>query len=442
MSDKLRFNIVKAAIIFALLILSIFAFFLFMGLLPYLFIGIGFSVNKGHNETVTDLGSFYRITAEYLVDDAEPLSFDIVVACKYDGFDTQTRRGGITPVIFGKRTRNSHAVFMSLPDFCGDVSSRTLGKLGGISDGAFLPFTIWFDDSDNLNFGLGYASIFAFNNPASRLSFLNASVRYASREEFEDWYVSSNGNLASEIVKQASDPSVASPSEMKAHEPGFPDRCYGIGFVRGNDEVRAIIRTYWPEGRPKYWSNEQIGTSRWDELRKDLLTSEKARFSMFNFKPEPFKQVVHNSEWSSSTLGKGYSSLNESKLSSYLKFQVKPTEQYPVLYFRKSSDPVSTPTGSRVYAEGKIQPETKGFVGCYSSSLLSRPNDIDIGPVGVTLSEPSQNNHASKLYFSVNGKDAFSIRRDRKRYVEYLIIDDHSIGKFIEFSITGNGNIF
>ncbi|XHC12432.1 hypothetical protein ABWH98_06230 [Labrenzia sp. ac12] len=399
-------------------------FVFFMGLFPYIYIGIGFSSWSGGERNYVNQGNFYRITIEYIVDDVEPLSFNLVAACGYDDFEGATYLDRVLPALYGKTTRDNHAVVVKIPDFCSEVSARTLGKAGG-GDGSFLPFTMWFDDANDMAVGLGYSSIFAFQNSAARLSFVSSRVRYATREEFEDWYEYNNNNLLSPKSFRVA-------KEQRAERKSiFPDHCFGIGFAHGNDQVQSLLEAYWPEDHPKYWSRLQVGDENWRELNSELWGSEVAQFQMYNLVGIRAKDMIGHADWSASNARRGYSSLNLSKLSQYFLFREKPTEQYPVYFYRVTSGMKNIPSDSKVSAKVDLTPELKGFVSCYASQLLPLPKVYESAESELT-NKPTH--HAPVFLVDVNGEFILSLK-NRHSFSDYIIVEDLSIGKLIDFSI-------
>ncbi len=437
MSNKSRNWIGILFVIILIAPIVVAALLFFMGLLPYIFIGIGFSSRSSGTGTAADRGDYYRVTIQYLVDDVEPISFDVVAACNYDGFEALKHRFGMFPAVYGKRTRNNHAIVVTVPDFCGDVLTRDLGQIGGAFDGSFVPLTIWFDDASDLAVGLGYASVYSFENPSARLSFVKASVRYATREEFEDWYEFRNDNLVSSETVQ---PSLRMKAEFEGEKVlSFPGSCHGVGFVHGNDQARMILRKYWPEDHPKYWSEAQIGTTQWKEMKSELRKSDVAKFNMYDLEGGTDREMIKHVDWYIYDLSKGYSSLNRSKLGQYFNFVEKPTEQYPVYFYQPRSGANKGPGGSATFAKIDLRPEVKGFVACYASQYLSVADiRADSSIVAPATDDTGQ---SDQFRVDINSETVLAAK-NQTDFGLHVFVEDRSIGRLIEIYTTKSGWIY
>lgn len=399
-----------------------------LGLLPYIIVGLAFSDFSPVTKTLTKRGEYYRITARYLVDDVEPLSFDIVAACGYNGFDPSKHWGRNGPALYGKKTRGNHAVILSVPDFCSDVASRKLGQIGGNFDGSFLPLTVWIDNANDMTVGLGYASIYAFDNPSARLSFVEANVRYATREEFEDWHEFRDTNLFKSDLSRPSFETDVRQSGSSA--PVIPDRCYGIGFVHGNAAAQELLKKYWPKDHPKYWAAFQLSAETKEELRSELRKSEVAKFHMHDLEGETDKDLIGKVDWSTRNLRNGFSSLDRSKLSTYFKFEEKPTEHYPVYFYDTLSGTLSEPR-SATRARIDLSPQMKGFVACYSTRHSPQPKSNRA--IETANTKTSERRKPDTLLLDINGETELSTT-DRFGLWGQLFVEDRSVGRLIEFS--------
>ena len=50
-----------------------------------------------------------------------------------------------------------------------------------------LPFAAWFEDADDLSFGLQYTSKEAYKGPHAKIRFLGATIESANAADFENW---------------------------------------------------------------------------------------------------------------------------------------------------------------------------------------------------------------------------------------------------------------
>ncbi|WP_150526727.1 hypothetical protein [Roseibium sediminis] len=248
-------------VIFFLLILSVVNFRLVAGMLIWLPVIIGYA-GQTSSDHGPDRGVFYHFTAKYLLDRTEPLNFDLLVGCSSRELklpNVQQNQVRKHPNVYARRTINDHVVMIAVPDYC-DTRQTILDE----HDGAFMPLAIWFESSNNLEMGLGYSTIQAYERPASRLSFLGASVRPATREEFEEWNKSPNENLISNemVAKQY----WAEDGWLRNAPAILPDACYSIALLEVLPAGREVLEKYWPEDHPDYWSNTQIGQDAYNVL--------------------------------------------------------------------------------------------------------------------------------------------------------------------------------
>jgi|GEM_PF-3437003 len=427
-----RRNVWFARISLVFLVLLVFApvLAIFISLLPWLLVGVSFEASDGRSASpesfATNRGAYYRITARYLVDHVEPLDFDLVVACDENRPKTALSDWGLLPAVYAKRTQYDHAVLVAVPDFCGDMKGRNLGQIGGVADGSFLPLTIWFDEAGILEFGLGYASIQAFDSPLARLTFLEATVRYASREEFEEWYEHQNHNLIQSDLMSL-DP-VETNDLTELGKDVLPQACHGIGFVRVNEQAHRVLERVWHENRPRFWYTTQIGKQAWQNLQQELFYSQTKQFVSYD-QPEAKYQKL---DWYLSGAGRSFSNLNRSKLSNYLDFEFVPTEFYPV-YFNDSV-PLSREERDSSFFSANIdmRPETKGFVACYtrvSTKSASKASE----PKNTKQPDSTKLDLDSSFELKINGEPQLLVN-GVSSLSGYLIIEAEQIGKFSSFS--------
>ena len=120
---------------------------------------------------------YYRVRSSYIVrDTGEHIDFDYVAACavvqaRYrDGDRSVDTPFGVAPKTFIMRTSGGHAIQVVTPRACNHDAED------GDIPPDLIPLTIFYEDAAKLNFGWGYTSQDAYDNPRARISFEGASV--------------------------------------------------------------------------------------------------------------------------------------------------------------------------------------------------------------------------------------------------------------------------
>jgi len=218
--------------------------------------------SQSFTKSVEKGGYFYRVKVDLTYED-EPIPFDVVVAC---GVTITNYRDGdrsfdasMTPIYFMQRIADNHGVMLKVPQLCQGQTNEN-GKVP--SD--FLPGIVWFMDADNWVEGLGYFTELAYENPRAQLKFNGASVQAVSRAEWEDWRKTEEPkNLVPAHVpnlqglsKEFSDEVSQTWSRQRvAHELNGPAAsCQGAQRFKMTEDMREIVRDYWPDTQPRYWA--------------------------------------------------------------------------------------------------------------------------------------------------------------------------------------------
>ncbi|UES59923.1 hypothetical protein GFK91_29690 (plasmid) [Roseibium aggregatum] len=374
-------------------------------------------------------GYYYRLSARYLVDSEEPLDFEVVVACGRGRSEIIDSKKGKIPGIVLKRTIENHAVLMRVPSFCDAASERTIGQANSNYDGSFLPFTVWFNSADTMELGVGYASIFAYENPSARLTFLGATVRYATREEFEDWMVHNRGKfIPAGILGSLPDQNSVRSSQDAV---SAPQKCYGIGLTRMNLEGQRTLDQFRPSHSPEFWSNSQLKKEDRGKFRRELEFSKEIKFSSYDDRKRTYLGEGAQIDWINWGNDTGFSSLDRSKLSNYLSFRYYPSNFFPVFY--NDALPLLE-TGNpdiKLTANIELKPQANGFVACYERQIEQRQSQSsrDFESLG-------KFNKDESLHLIVNDADEIELENTNK-LDGYLAIKDREIGKIVTI-MTGN----
>lgn len=224
----------------------------------------GYVWSLANNDTAADQDVYYRLLTKYRHGE-EIVDFDIVVGCGIritanpgdsHSFDVLTR----DPVYFVKATSDGGAVWQIVPDACRGQSTDN-----GRVPRDLLPGAIWFDRASDLTFGIAYVTEEAYENPASKLKFLGASIHHATREDWERFQPTNEENLGSPSFRSRPWPYPKDADELRANlwnkaklRTWMPDaglHCYGAArFQLADEQARATLRSFWPQNRPKFWS--------------------------------------------------------------------------------------------------------------------------------------------------------------------------------------------
>lgn len=211
-------------------------------------------------ESSEDQSAFYRLVAKYQ-HEGEAVDFDIVVGCNVKV--TTYGNGGSSfdafryPIVFAKGTKEGGEIWQLVPDACQGQTTAN-GKVPP----ELLPGAILFRSGEERTFGVAYVSEDAFNNPASPLKFVGASIQSATRSEWKAFQESGEPNLIdSRELFRVPVPEEAEIrnnlwSKQKLAEwllPGF--ECRAVHRYRlTTPESRTAVRALWPASRPRFWS--------------------------------------------------------------------------------------------------------------------------------------------------------------------------------------------
>ncbi len=181
----------------------------------------------------TDRGTYFRVKVD--VDyKGEPQPFDIVVGCNVrrirykDG--SGTYEAGLIPTVYGRRMSDGQALVVRPPDACNGQTTAN-GKVPP----NFIPLMIVYDDADTLDFGVAYLSDDAYASPLSDLTFHEASIETATREEFDDFRENGPPNVVTPNSYFSIQPQRMSSKRRATRKSGRPSACVvmpiaGSGF--------------------------------------------------------------------------------------------------------------------------------------------------------------------------------------------------------------------
>lgn len=214
----------------------------------------------------SDRSTYYRLKVN-LTYRGEPLDFDIVVGCRVKVTtykdDDRTVEVGIAPMIFGLKTTNGHGVVVRPPQACNGETTDN----GGIPQ-TLLPLIATYDSVAEPWFGVAYASEDAYDSPRSELKFLGATISKATLEEWQAWrQTEAPENFVTYALLGINSKNMW---DFPKWKPGYrlmATDCLGASWVKLPDQVREIVRPFWPSDKPVYWyPNWRLRDALWDAL--------------------------------------------------------------------------------------------------------------------------------------------------------------------------------
>jgi hypothetical protein len=202
--------------------------------------------------------TYYRMIASVTVDRDEKIEINVVVRC---GWTTRQPAGSAAryfpiraPYIYGVRTKAGHAVLVHVPDACGAGMVERMPA-------DFLPFVLWADKAEDLEFLTAYTSEEGYEHPSARIALDAVRFETASADDYQAWKRSAPPN-----VVPAKDPFQADYSKTDwrtiSVAPGQDPStarygaigCYGMIRYPIPESMRDRVRGLWPADRPHFWA--------------------------------------------------------------------------------------------------------------------------------------------------------------------------------------------
>jgi hypothetical protein len=213
---------------------------------------------------------YFRLKAKYS-HAGQPVEFDIVVACN---IRVTRYRGGESgflasryPRFFVQRTHDNHAVMQIVPSACRGETTEN-----GIVPRDFLPGAIWFDTPGDYRFGIAHVSEDGFEKSNSQLKFHGASIEKATRlawETFKKRAVDNEGMRSRYYDRpyySTEDAQRIAERGGREIEAAYARGCTGVIRHKLSEAGRAVLRKYWPIGKPRFWATNSRDDGPWPEL--------------------------------------------------------------------------------------------------------------------------------------------------------------------------------
>lgn len=211
---------------------------------------------------------FFRLKAQYS-HRGKPIAFNIVAAC----YLRENIRSPINPFLairyprfFILPTHNNHEVMQIVPIACQGETTKD-----GRVPSDFLPGAVWFDTPGDYRFGTAYLSEDAFKSPKSNLIFHGATIQTASRKEWLLFRTETRKNPGMSrfyYKRSAQTWQQIAKGTVAGFKAAYADKCSGVRRYRLSESGRAILRKYWPAGKPRYWANNADNNRIWHEILK------------------------------------------------------------------------------------------------------------------------------------------------------------------------------
>ena len=330
-------------------------------------IGLGFIavaaswIAVAHGSSNPSLG-FYRFKAGYeVLETGEKINFDVVRPCDLKIIDQSDRDFFFGGKGFPKVTSRGHAIIVTLPRAC---SGQTTANDGVPAD--LLPFAAWFEDADDLSFGLQYTGKDAYEGPHAKIRFLGATIENANATDFKDWK-----RQAGEDFRPSK--RVTNPFGFQQVDWGFgpnniPSDCFGVKRIPLPENLRELARAAWPEEHPRFWALPMGGAplnKSEEALEKAALSAKATMFDGLVFGNRYRYTQFNWNEWSQSSPTPASGAFLEPK--------ARPVDIFPVTFNSYGAPFVLSGDAER--RRGSIEVTTaaewSGFTACYSRSLFT-----------------------------------------------------------------------
>jgi hypothetical protein len=201
----------------------------------------------------TDRSTYYRLKVK-LAYKGEPQDFDIVVGCNvrqtFYKEGGNTYEAGLVPTVFGRRMSDGKGLVVRPPNACrGETTANRRVQPD------LLPVVVVYDDADRLDDGVAYLSEDAYESPLAVLEFGGATIEAATRDDFERFRRTQANLVTREAYHSAlSGAVVLKRLNLAAATHALAHICEGYERHQLDENMRNLVRPFWPESRPRYWA--------------------------------------------------------------------------------------------------------------------------------------------------------------------------------------------
>jgi hypothetical protein len=118
-----------------------------------------------------------------------------------------------------------------------------------------LPVVVVYDDADRLDFGVAYLSEDAYESPLGVLKFGGATIEVTTRDDFERFRRTQTNLVTREAYHSAlSGAVVLKRMNLAPAAYALAHICEGYERYRLAEDLRNLVRPFWPDSRPRYWA--------------------------------------------------------------------------------------------------------------------------------------------------------------------------------------------
>ncbi len=202
------------------------------------------------SERIPVYQKFYRVKVNVTVDKKEPVLVDFVLGCRtrlrVPKSDWSMIRYVRVPLVFGARTKGGQGVLVEGPRICNADLKKNVPH-------NYLPAIFFAPDADDLEHMTAYLTERAYDQPVSRLTFQKATIEEVDKQYFENWKATATANIV---------PLARNGMKSFFHGGNYPVEdprsrssvaCEYVYRVPIPDNLKPVIRSWWPKDRPKFW---------------------------------------------------------------------------------------------------------------------------------------------------------------------------------------------
>ncbi|XHC12433.1 hypothetical protein ABWH98_06235 [Labrenzia sp. ac12] len=409
----------------------------------------------GH-ETRESAGTYFHLYAEYQVGEAERLVFDLQVSCGKHTFENGRVVRGYLPALYAKKTASNSVVMLAIPRACDAIRFSETDKEFSASemhaswelvlDGNFIPFTIWFEDAEDLTYGVGYALAESFENLSSPLKLIDARIEPSNEHAFSKWLQSDSGNLLEEYhIGPQFVTTDANQSYWAVFDPGkaiVPTKCYGVAVVSHYEKASLwLARRLFPGNGRRYWLALQ-------DLPNTKAQGSPSKEELF---PHSSDQFYGNSPSVEFQLGINF--IRRKKIRKKNEYSVRfwsidVPEYYPAI--RSDAYPVAGKNsfqnnGLKITVE--LLPETRGLLACYSKFNPIEYGDANPQDLYEYYFGPNYQSKVKKfgrlvdLEIRDGGEPILFHAIPALSFLPHFLIADESAAEFVTFEFFGGGHV-
>jgi len=224
-----------------------------------------------------DAGEFYALDVK-LVHLGQPFDMRVVLRCGSQARqifgEGRSARSIYAPYIFGLAD-GPHGILVLSPLVCNSDFTRFPAPAD------YQPVIFWAPDAKNLEFMIAYLHEKAFDGPSSKLKFVSATLKHATRQEYDEWrkaiwpknivpladddlswnFNSNYFSGASQQRKRTAKATWFQSSDLRDYGPNL--LCHSMVRLRAGPELSAFLRKNRPSDTNRFWALPNEVQSKW-----------------------------------------------------------------------------------------------------------------------------------------------------------------------------------